>query len=147
MLSLGVVGYGPTQRIKEDRTLYSFVGGFAVHGLGPAVPIHSISMMVDRDIQVVTVSPHHLTGCADWLSNFVFPTGLNRHFLTLQQLLFMAFNKQSDCQHVGARGQMTAAFARSANHIRHVRLALLIGSDRTSLRGISPATTRWATWS
>jgi hypothetical protein len=39
---------------------------------------------------------------------------------------------------------MTAAFARSTNHVGHVGPAALIGPDRTAMRGIAPTTTRWA---
>ena len=39
---------------------------------------------------------------------------------------------------------MTAAFAHSTNHVGHVGPAALIRSDRTALRGIAPAITRWA---
>ena len=39
---------------------------------------------------------------------------------------------------------MTAAFARSTNHVRHVGPAVLIWPDSTALRGIALTTTRCA---
>ena len=89
--------------------------------------------MVRRNIQVLAVRAHYLAWGASGLAKLVVPTSnpfiLNRRLLTVGKLVLVAFDEESNSEHITARGLVASTLAGSADDARKEGATTLVRSD------------------
>jgi hypothetical protein len=97
--------------------------------------------MARRNIQVLAVRAHYLAWGASGLVKLVVPTSnpfiLNRRLLTVGKLVLVTFYKESNGEHITARGLVASTLAGSADDARKKGATTLVRSDWTVTRCVA----------
>ena len=97
--------------------------------------------MARRNIQVLAVRAHYLAWGASGLAKLVVPTSnpfiLNRRLLTVGKLVLVAFDEESNSEHITARGLVASTLAGSADDAWKEGATTLVWLDWTVTRCVA----------